>query len=213
MTCDDSLLTQSHCFFPLFRRFFFQISHQSFRKPSIFFRLFPLFSHIFPHVSQLLCGFWRFLSLEIPCPVLFNGVLHYSAKHALLAAQFPDATDLLQVRFFGFEGFRCEIIFGQFNVKWPWVIFPIEIGEMIGKCKLWNIAIFHFYGDFHMRFHGHLMGLNGCFMGFHGISWGNVIFHGILGYEAPTTMVNYIHLQKIELHFQVGIYKSKDKEC
>ena len=63
------------------------------------------------------------------------------------------------------------------------------------------------------RFHGHLMGLNGWFMGCHWISWGNVIFHGILGYAAPITMVNYIHLQKIELHFQVGIYKSKDKEC
>ena len=50
-------------------------------------------------------------------------------------------------------------------------------------------------------------------MGFHGISWGHVIFRETLGYGAPITMVNYIHLQKIELHFQVGIYKSKHKEC
>ena len=127
MTCDDHLLTQSHCFFPLFRRFF-QIFTSIISKAvhifppvSIIFPLFPHnfphFSQIFPHFSHLFCGCWRFLSLEIPCPVLFNGVLHYSAKHALLAAQFPDATDLLQVRFFRFEGFRCEVIFGQFNVK------------------------------------------------------------------------------------------------
>lgn len=28
--------------------------------------------------------------------MLFNGVMHHSARHALLAAQYPDATDHLQ---------------------------------------------------------------------------------------------------------------------
>eukprot|EP00913_Durusdinium_trenchii_P031320 g29327.t1 len=35
-------------------------------------------------------------ALDIACQVLYNGVMHYSAKHALLAAQYPDATDHLQ---------------------------------------------------------------------------------------------------------------------
>ena len=106
-SCDlrrSSLNPKPLFFFPLFRRFFFQIFTSIITKAI---HIFPpvsiIFPH-FPHVSHLFYGCWRFLSLEIPCPVLFNGVLHYSAKHALLAAQFPDATDLLQVSFFGFEG-------------------------------------------------------------------------------------------------------------
>ncbi|CAJ1388296.1 unnamed protein product [Effrenium voratum] len=41
-------------------------------------------------------GIYSFLALDLPCQVLFNNVMHYSARHALLAAQFPDAADQLQ---------------------------------------------------------------------------------------------------------------------
>ncbi|CAE7407200.1 unnamed protein product [Symbiodinium natans] len=41
-------------------------------------------------------GIYSFLSMDEPCAVLFGSSLHHSARHALLAAQYPDASDQLQ---------------------------------------------------------------------------------------------------------------------
>ncbi|CAE7816406.1 unnamed protein product [Symbiodinium microadriaticum] len=41
-------------------------------------------------------GIYSFLSLDEPCSVHFGSSFHHSARHALLAAQYPDASDQLQ---------------------------------------------------------------------------------------------------------------------
>eukprot|EP00434_Breviolum_minutum_P009104 symbB.v1.2.008019.t1/scaffold498.1/size458234/11 len=79
-------------------------------------------------------GIFQFLSLEIPCHVFFNGVMHYSAKHALLAAQFPDATDHLQAPGSSDLSVALKLVEGEAEVK-DWSQVRLKAMEKIQRDK------------------------------------------------------------------------------
>lgn len=65
-------------------------------------------------------GIYECFALDIACQVLYNGVMHYSAKHALLAAQYPDATDHLQAPGSAEVSAALKLVEGEAEAKtWP----------------------------------------------------------------------------------------------